>query len=143
MKNQIQTPEYKVYYPLKNKKSKIEGTGAYALKEIPARKKIGDLGGVIISEREAIKRRRNVKQIAMVDLEDNLVLDASINPNELRYINHCCEPNSYIRVTKNRVEFYSLRKIKVGEELSADYGETHHHGTLPCRCGAKKCRGFI
>lgn len=100
------------------------------------------MGGVIISEREAIKRRRNVKQIAMVDLEDNLVLDASINPNELRYINHCCEPNSYIRVTKNRVEFYSLRKIKVGEELSADYGETHHHGTLPCRCGAKNAEAL-
>ncbi len=143
MNKQIFTPEYRVIYKLKNKKSKIEGTGAYALQEIPARKKIGDLGGIIISEREAIKRRKNVKQIAMVDLENNLVLDASVNANELRYINHCCEPNSYIRVTKNRVEFYSLRKIKIGEELSADYGETHHHGTLPCRCGAKNCRGFI
>lgn len=143
MKKTIITPEYRVIYKLLNKKSKIEGTGAYALQTIPARKKIGDLGGVIITEREAIKRRKNVKQIAMVDLENNLVLDASVNPNSLRYINHCCEPNSYIRVTKNRVEFYSLRKINIGEELSADYGETHHHGTLPCRCGAKKCRGFI
>lgn len=143
MKSRIATPAYKVYYQLINKKSKIEGTGAYALRAIPARKKIGDLGGVIITEREAIKRRKNVKQIAMVDLDADLVLDASVNPNSLRYINHCCEPNSYIRVTKNRVEFYSLRKIKAGEELTADYGETHHHGTLPCRCGAKKCRGFI
>lgn len=38
MKKQIHTPEYKVYFPLKNRKSKIEGTGAYAVKEIPARK---------------------------------------------------------------------------------------------------------
>ena len=28
-------------------------------------------------------------------------------------------------------------------ELTADYGETHHAGTLRCRCGAPNCRGAL
>lgn len=137
------TPPYHIYYPVKVAKSKIAGKGAYALQRIPARKKIGDLGGVIITMKEAMKLIRNQAVINMVELEDDLALNASANPNDMRFINHSCEPNTYLRVMKNRVEFYALRTIQKGEELSCDYGETHHEGTLPCKCGAKKCRGFI
>lgn len=137
------TPPYHIYYPVKVAKSKIAGKGAYALQSIPARKKIGDLGGVIITMKEAMRLIKNLKVINLVELEDDLALNASANPNDLRFINHSCEPNTYLRVLRNRVEFYALRTIKKGEELSCDYGETHHEGTLPCKCGAKNCRGFI
>lgn len=137
------TPPYHIYYPVKVAKSKIAGKGAYALQRIPARKKIGDLGGVIITMKEAMKLIRNQAVINMVELEDDLALNASANPNDMRFINHSCEPNTFLRVMRNRVEFYALRTIQKGEELSCDYGETHHEGTLPCKCGAKKCRGFI
>ncbi|MBI5372424.1 MAG: SET domain-containing protein-lysine N-methyltransferase [Sphingobacteriales bacterium] len=137
------TPPYHIYYPVKVAKSKIAGKGAYVLQRIPARKKIGDLGGVIITMKEAMKLIRNQAVINMVELEDDLALNASANPNDMRFINHSCEPNTFLRVMRNRVEFYALRTIQKGEELSCDYGETHHEGTLPCKCGAKKCRGFI
>jgi SET domain-containing protein len=139
----IPTPEYRILYPLRVAKSRIAGKGAYAIKTIPARRKIGDLGGVIITMREARKLIRNKKVINLVELDDDLALNASANPNDIRFINHSCDPNTYMRVLKNRVEFYSLRQIRKGEELSCDYGETHHEGTLPCRCGATHCRGFI
>jgi uncharacterized protein len=48
-----------------------------------------------------------------------------------------------MRVAYDRVEFYSLRKIMAGEELTCDYGPTHHDGKLKCRCGAINCRGFL
>ncbi len=137
------TPPYHIYYPVKVAKSKIAGKGAYALQSIPARRKIGDLGGVIITMKEAMRLIKDLKVINLVELEDDLALNASANPNDMRFINHSCAPNTYLRVLRNRVEFYTLRKIKKGEELSCDYGETHHEGTLPCKCGAKKCRGFI
>lgn len=143
MPKQPVTPPYHIYYPVKVAKSKIAGKGAYALQNIPARKKIGDLGGVIITMKEAMKLIKNLKVINLVELDNNLALNASANPNDMRYINHSCDPNTYLRVMKNRVEFYALKKIKKGQELSCDYGETHHEGTLPCRCGAKNCRGFI
>ena len=139
----ITTPPYHINYPVKVAKSKIAGKGAYALQRIPARKKIGDLGGVIITMKEAMKLIKNLKVINLVELDDDLALNASANPNDMRFINHSCDPNTYLRVMKNRVEFYALKNIKKGEELSCDYGETHHDGKLPCRCGAKNCRGFI
>jgi len=143
MAKKITTPPYHIYYPVKVAKSKIAGKGAYALQRIPARKKIGDLGGVIITMKEAMKLIKDLKVINLVELEDDLALNASANPNDMRFINHSCDPNTYLRVMKNRVEFYALKNIKKGEELSCDYGETHHDGKLPCRCGAKNCRGFI
>ena len=141
--NKIITPEYRIIHPVRVAKSKIAGQGAYAIKPIPARKKIGDLGGVIITMREARKLIRDLKVINLVELGDDLALNASANPNDLKFINHSCGPNTYLRVTKNRVEFYTLRAIRKGEELTADYGETHHDGKLPCKCGASNCRGFI
>ena len=139
----ISTPDYRIIYPLQIAKSRIAGKGAYAVSSIPARKKIGDLGGVIITMREARKLIRNKKVINLVELDDDLALNASANPNDIRFINHSCSPNTYMRVLKDRVEFYALRNIRKGEELSCDYGETHHEGTLPCRCGAANCRGYI
>ncbi|HQV61434.1 MAG: SET domain-containing protein-lysine N-methyltransferase [Chitinophagaceae bacterium] len=143
MPKQPVTPPYHIYYPVKVAKSKIAGKGAYALQTIPAKKKIGDLGGVIITMKEAMKLIKNLKVINLVELDNDLALNASAKPNDMRFINHSCDPNTYLRVMKNRVEFYALKKIKKGQELSCDYGETHHEGTLPCRCGAKNCRGFI
>ena len=133
-------------YKIKTKKSKIAGTGAWSVAMIPARKKIGNMEGVIISYKEAQKRIKlqpgNV--LFMVEFDnDDIALDASEKSNELRFINHSCNPNVYMRRAFRKVEYYTLRTIKKGEELTCDYGETHHEGTLPCKCGAKNCRGFI
>lgn len=130
-------------YRLRNKPSKIDGTGAFALQKIPARKKIGDLGGEIISLRKARQRVRQMKQVAMVEFGDGRALDASVNSNELRYVNHSCSPNTYMRVCYDRVEFYALEDIEAGEELTCNYGPTHHDGKLKCRCGSEKCKGYI
>lgn len=135
-----------LHYPVIIQKSKIAGTGAYAARAIPARKKIGNMEGEIISYREAQRRVKkqpgNVLFMVEFDHED-IALDASVKSNELRFINHSCDPNVFMRRAYRKVEYYAKRPIKKGEELTCDYGETHHEGTLPCRCGAKNCRGYI
>jgi SET domain-containing protein len=133
-------------YPLKMSTSRIAGKGAFALSEIPAGRKIGEMAGELISYREAQKRVKHQPGgvLLMVEFDhEPIALDASVNRNELSYINHSCEPNTYMRRAYRKVEFYALRKISKGEELSCDYGETHHDGKLKCGCGAKKCRGYI
>lgn len=135
-----------INFPLRIARSRIAGKGAFAESVIPARKKLGNMGGEIITYREAQRRVRqqphNVLFMVEFDNED-IALDASVNVNALRHINHSCDPNTFMRRAYRKVEFYTLRKVKAGEELTCDYGETHHNGTLPCRCGAKNCRGFI
>jgi uncharacterized protein len=133
-------------FAIKVQQSKIAGKGAYAQQNIPAKRKLGNMAGEIISYREAQKRVKQQPGAALLMVEfdnDPIALDASVNRNALSYINHSCNPNTYLRRAYKKVEFYSKRAIKKGEELTADYGETHHDGKLPCRCGAKNCRGFI
>lgn len=121
--------------------STIHGKGLFARAAIPARRKMGELGGEVITQREARRRARNSKCIMIVEFGDGTAVDAARGGNHFRYINHSCTPNAFIRLFRGRVEFYSLRRIKPGEELTCDYGETHHDGTLACRCGGEGCRG--
>ena len=133
-------------FPIEIKQSKVAGKGAFALKVVPAKKKLGNMAGEIISYREAQKRVKQQDGAALLMVEfdnDPIALDASVNRNALSYINHSCDPNTYMRRAYRQVEFYTKRSIKKGEELTCDYGETHHNGKLPCTCGAKNCRRYI
>ena len=127
----------------KVKRSRIQGRGLFALSAVPARRKMGELGGELITLREARRRARETDCIMIVEFDDGKALDASCLGNDFRYINHSCSPNTYMRLFRHHVEFYALRPIAPGEELTCDYGETHHEGTLPCRCGSDNCRGNL
>ena len=124
-------------------RSHIHGLGLFALADLPARRKLGELGGELISEREARRRARGRRSVMIVEFGDGSALDASRSGSDFRYVNHSCEPNAYMRLYRGRVEFYSLRPIGAGEEVTCDYGETHHEGRLPCRCGSSGCRGRL
>jgi SET domain-containing protein len=125
------------------RRSRIHGKGLFALQPLAARRKIGELSGEIIRWVEARRRVRGARCIAVVEFEDGWALDASRGGNELRYVNHSCAPNTYLRRIGHHVELYALRAIEPGEELTCDYGETQHEGSLPCRCGAPGCRGGL
>ncbi len=121
-------------------RSPIEGKGLFAARAIPARKKIGEFIGEPISTREARRRAVMKKRISIVEIDHRRAIDGSGPENMFRYLNHSCGPNAYIRIFRNRIEVYSLRRIRAGEEITCDYGETHHDGKLKCRCGNPKCR---
>lgn len=123
--------------------SRIDGSGMFALASIPARRKLGDLAGELISVSQARRRAKGRTSIAIVELDDGRAIDASIAPNAFRFINHSCSPNAYMRTLGTHVEFYALRTIAAGEEITCDYGETHHEGRRPCTCGSARCRGRI
>jgi SET domain-containing protein len=131
-----------IYDALFVKRSAIVGKGLYTRVRIPGRAKIGEFGGERIGLREARRRARGSAIVAIVEL-DKFAYDATVGDNAFRWINHSCDPNTFIRCTPTRAEFYARRPIAAGEELTADYVDSHHNGKLPCRCGAKKCRGFI
>lgn len=123
--------------------SSIDGKGIFARSRIPARRKLGELEGERIPLREARKRAALRRRIAIVELPKGGAIDASVGGNEFRYINHSCTPNAYIRIFGDHVEFYALRTIERGEEVTCNYGETQHEGTLPCRCRGARCRQYL
>ena len=123
-------------------RSAVVGKGLFAGIAIPARAKIGEFEGEVIGLREARRRAHGQRIVAIVELERH-ALDATRSPRGFRFINHSCAPNTSFRCTPERAEVYALRAIRRGEELTVDYGESHHDGKLACRCGARDCRGYI
>jgi len=132
----------RIYEALTVGRSRITGKGLFAGARIASRAKIGEFEGEVIGLREARRRARGRKVIAIVELERH-ALDATASPRGFRFINHSCDPNTFMRCTPVRAEFYARRSIAAGEELTVDYGDSHHNGKLPCRCGAANCRGKI
>jgi SET domain-containing protein len=123
--------------------SPIHGRGLFAVTPMAARRKLGEFIGEYISQSEARSRAKRSEVIAIVELNSSWAIDASVGGNEFRYVNHSCKPNIFMRRCYKRVEFYALRNISSGEELTCDYGETHHNGALRCTCLSSNCRGYI
>ena len=78
------------------------------------------------------------------------VIDAGVNGNEARYINHGCDPNCESTTLNKRIFIEAIRTIQPGEELSYDYQIQRDADDAPnvdeiyaCRCGAKNCRGSM
>jgi len=131
-----------IYAALEVRPSAIVGLGLFAGTRIRARSKIGEFEGEVIGLREARRRAKGRRIVAIVELERH-ALDATDTGRGFRFINHSCAPNTFIRCTPMRAEFYAIRDIPAGTELTADYGETQHNGKLRCLCGAERCRGRI
>jgi uncharacterized protein len=131
-----------IYDALEVRRSAIVGRGLYSGTRIARGAKIGEFEGEVVGLRESRRRAQGRKIVAIVALEGH-ALDATESQRGFRFINHSCAPNTFMRCTATRAEFYALREIRKGEELTTDYGRSHHEGTLPCRCGARSCRGFI
>ena len=123
--------------------SPIDGQGAFAAEPITARRKIGEIRGTSMSVAEARIRATRQERIMIVEVSRRRAIDFSRSADPMRYTNHSCRPNARMTIRQGRVEFYALRPIAAGEEITVDYGETHHEGRLACRCGALGCVGRL
>jgi len=61
------------------------------------------------------------------------------------YVNHCCCPNSGVKLIQGRAQLFATREIRPGEEIWFDYSTTmaEDHWEMDCTCGAPGCRGRI
>jgi uncharacterized protein len=123
--------------------SRIDGQGAFAAEAIPPRLKIGEIRGESISVADARIRATRSERIMIVELSARRAIDFSMSADPMRYTNHSCMPNARLCIRQGRVEFYALRAIAAGEEITVNYGQTHHEGRLACRCGMPGCRGAL
>jgi SET domain-containing protein len=91
-------------------------------------------------------------------LNDDYVIDANIDGNNARWINHSCNPNCEAvfyedesgNKRKDKVWIESMRAIKPGEELTYNYGIVLAEPHTPalkklwgCRCGSRNCTGTM
>jgi uncharacterized protein len=123
--------------------SAIDGQGVFADEPITARKKIGEIRGESISVDDARIRATRHERVMIVELSPKRAIDFSKSSDPMRYTNHSCLPNAQLVIANGRVEFFALRDIAPADEITVDYGQTHHQGRLSCACGAATCRRFL
>ena len=123
--------------------SRIDGQGAFAAEPIPPRLKIGEIRGESISVAQARIRATRQERIMIVEVSSRKAIDFSRSSDPMRYTNHSCQPNARLCIRQGRVEFYAVKPIATGDEITVNYGETHHEGKLRCQCGAPGCRGAL
>jgi len=128
------------------RKSGVHGKGVFALRPIAAGERIIEYKGEVIGWPEALRRHPHdpddPNHTFYFHIDDEHVIDANVNGNAARWINHACEPNCQADETDGRVFIRALTDIAPGEELFYDYGLVIDERYTPalkkqyaCRCG--------
>jgi SET domain-containing protein len=134
--------------------SKIQGKGAFAIRNIRKGTRLIEYLGQRISWRTADKRYDDEKMgrhhTFLFTVDDKTVIDAAVNGNDARFLNHSCDGNCEAITDRKRIFIDARRNIKAGDELLYDYQyeRTDDHTEedekfYACRCGSPKCRGSI
>jgi SET domain-containing protein len=133
----------KLAHGLTVKKSSINGRGCFATLLFTRGKKVADYTGELITTAEATRRAANRRVLRICAIDSRWSLDGSLGGNGTHYVNHSCEPNCYMKIHYGRIQFYALRDIRPGEEITVDYEMTLHPDTKRCTCKSASCRGRI
>jgi hypothetical protein len=140
--------------PFEVRASPIHGTGVFATRYIPPGVRLIEYAGVRLTPDEAEARYPDVPGVVhhtfLFAIDDEVVIDAGVDGNDARWINHSCAPNCDAVVEEGRIWIESIDHIVAGEELAYDYAYvlTERHTPAakrryPCHCGAATCRGTI
>ncbi len=140
--------------PFEIRTSGIQGRGGFATRHIPAGVRLIEYAGERLTPAAAEARYPDVEgerhHTYLFAIDDEVVVDAAVNGNEARFLNHSCAPNCDAVIDDGRIWIETLHDIEPGEELVYDYAyvlnERHTPAAkrrYPCSCGAVTCRGTI
>jgi len=147
--------------PFEVRRSSIHGSGAFALEAIAANVEVIDYRGKLISHAAADRKYAGSADSGhtfLFTLNEHFIIDANVDGNDARWINHSCAPNCRAIVVEGesgkprdeRVVIESIRAIAAGEELTYDYGivlDQRHTARMKrlwaCLCGSPTCTGTM
>ena len=141
-------------HPFEIKSSPIQGLGAFATERITRGTRLIEYAGERLTPAEADARYPDDEAVRhhtyLFAIDDDVVIDAAVDGNEARFINHSCDPNCDAVIDDGRIWIETIRDVEPGEELAYDYAytleERHTPAAkrrFPCNCRASGCRGTI
>src|SRR5882724_5219726 len=134
--------------------SRIHGYGVFALRRIRKGTTVLEYLGDRVTHTQANERYADKDpqdgHTFLFTVDAKTVIDAGVNGNEARFVNHACHPNCETVNTGKRIFIEALRTIQPGEELAYDY-QIQRDDDDPadvdvifgCHCGAQSCRGSM
>jgi SET domain-containing protein len=136
------------------RRSSIQGKGVFASRRIRPGTRIIEYQGERVSSEEADRRydddHMERHHTFLFTVDEDILIDAAVDGNEARFINHSCDPNCEAVLEDGRVYIEAIKNIQPGVELTYDY---HYEREGPyekgwaelyaCHCGAENCRGTI
>ena len=141
--------------PFAVRRSRIAGKGAFATRDIAKGERLIEYLGERLTHAQSDARYDDhagpAHHTFLFNVNRSVVIDAYVNGNDARFINHSCDPNCESEIVRGRVFIDAIKNIRKGEELFYDYAygrdgtETEEEETdlYGCRCRSKKCRGTI
>ena len=134
--------------------SSLHGLGVFAARHIRKGTRIIEYLGERVSHAEADRRYEhkdaNDAHTFLFIVDARTVIDAGVDGNAARFVNHACEPNCESVIEERRVFIEAVRTIERGEELTYDYQIQREADDPPdvdtifaCRCGSARCRGSM
>jgi SET domain-containing protein len=134
--------------------SPIQGLGLFATRRIRRGRRLIEYTGERVSPEVADSRydddAHDRPHTFLFTVDARTSIDASVDGNEARFINHSCNPNCEAVDDAGRIFIEARRDIRPGEELTYDYRLERDGRWRPdfawryaCRCGASNCRGVL
>jgi len=136
-------------FPLRIRSSPIDRRGVFAETRIPPRRKVVEYTGEKITSHQSLLRLRRIlfgkgpKRLYIARINRRYSIDGAVGGSGAEFINHCCDPNLFVRKRDGRIFFYSKKPIRKGQELTIDYHFGPTTNPITCHCGSPKCRGTI
>ncbi len=143
------------------RRSAIHGNGVFAARKLPAEYQVIEYRGRLRTQAFVERIYGDTLESGhtfLFSLNERYVIDANVDGNDARWINHSCAPNCKPFLIEagngdkrcDRIVIETLRPVVEGEELTYDYGirlEVRHTPRLKriwaCRCGAAACTGTM
>lgn len=140
--------------PFTVRRSGIQGKGCFANRDIRQGERVAEYTGERIGWKEADARydddHGKRHHTFLFSVNSRTVIDAAVDGNDSRFINHSCDPNCEAIDEKGRIYIEAIRDIRKGEELFYDYAYARDKDTTEadeklyvCLCGSPRCRGSI
>lgn len=148
------TPAIKTSSALEVRNSPLHGLGVFATKRIKKGTRVIEYLGERVSHAEADSRYDDKDEsdnhTFLFIVDERTVIDAGVDGNDARFVNHACEPNCESVIENRRVFIEAIADLEPGEELTYDYQIQREADDPPevdvifaCRCGAHCCRGTM
>jgi uncharacterized protein len=141
------------------------GKGAFATVDVPIDGVVGEYKGTLLSEAQAKARTKTSSEHMYImavkksnkrgTSKSSYVYIDGEEGDQVRYINHSCNPNVRFEIwesyeddeTNNkivRVAVVACKNIFAGQPLGVDYGWSHRNlGKFHCLCGEIDCKGVM